>query len=92
MWNIIEHCLLPQDYQFWHLYRFISEILPFKILKWSKIQDGGVRVCGRSTLPEPIRDRAHNPCQSVDCPSCRNQSETEHSSSVAILRGFHHNQ
>ena len=49
-----------------------------------------MRVCGRSTLPEPIRDRAHNPCQSVDCPNCGNQSETKHSTQVIILRGFHH--
>ena len=32
--------------------------------------------CGMSTLPEPIRDSTHNPCQSVDCPNCGNQSET----------------
>ena len=35
-------------------------------------------------------ETGHNLCQSVDCPIYRNQSETEDSSQVTILRGFHH--
>ena len=89
MWNIIEHCLLPQDYQFCIC---ISSFLRYCLLKfWSRVKSKMEEwefVEGPHYQSQS--ETGHNSCQSVDCPIYRNQSETEHSSQVTILCGFHH--